>query len=94
MLGQPQLVSAEYGLQVTDVLEGTARKAGMRAGDVIVNVGSARTQSFEELQQALGASRGPTEISFVNGYSRKVEKLTVTPVDGKIGVAVVPVALR
>ena len=64
------------------------------AGDVIVLVGAARTQSFEELTRALGAARGPTEISFVNGFNQKVEKLTVRPVDGKIGVAVVPVALR
>jgi hypothetical protein len=89
--GQQQ--PSEWGLKVTDVYDGPAKTADLRAGDVILGLNQTRTQSFEELQQALATAKGPTEIVFINGESHKVEKLPITPTDGKIGVAVVPAAL-
>jgi hypothetical protein len=89
--GQQQ--PSEYGLKITDIYDGPAKTADLRAGDVILGLGETRTQSFEELQQALATAKGPTEIVFLNGESHKVEKLPITPTDGKIGVAVVPTAL-
>jgi len=83
------------GLRIDDVVPGgAAKKADLRRGDVIIGVGTTRTQSFEELQKALAANSGNLEIVFLNPESRKMEKASVTPVDGKIGVMVVPVMLR
>lgn len=88
-------VNAEYGLQIMEISDGgSAKKAQLRVGDVILSVDKTRTQSFEELQQALAAAKGQTDIVFLNGESKKVEKLPLTPVDGKIGVAVVPVRVQ
>ena len=81
----------EYGLQVSNVLDGAAKKANLQTGDIILGIGKTRTQSFEELQQALADSKGPTEVVFINHENKKVEKLAITPVDGKIGVAVDPI---
>lgn len=79
------------GLQVTEVIDNTAaKKAGLRAGDIITAVGATRVQTFDELRQALAQSKGEVELSFLEGSSHKAEKAKVTPRDGKIGVAVVP----
>ena len=87
----PATPQGEWGLKITDVLDGAAKKADLRPGDVILGVGTTRTQTFEELQQALAASNKPVDIVFINSESKKVEKLSVTPVNGKIGVAVISV---
>ena len=86
--------SSEWGLQITNLLDGSAKNAKLATGDIIIGVGQTRTQSFEDLQAALAANKGPVDIVFINAESRKVEKLPVTPVDGKIGVAVSPVTLN
>jgi hypothetical protein len=87
--------SGETGLQITEVLEGgTAKQADFRAGDVILGVGKNRTRTFEELKAALAASKDDVDIIFINGEDGKVEKLPVKPIEGKIGVAVVPVQLN
>jgi hypothetical protein len=86
--------SGESGLRITDIIDGgTAKTADLRAGDVILGVGKTRTRTFEELQKALAASKDEVDIVFINGENGKVEKLPVKPVDGKIGVAVVPIQL-
>ena len=92
-VGQP--TSAHYGLLIDDVVAGgAAKKADLRKGDVIIGVGTTRTQSFEDLQKALASNTGNLEVVFLNAENRKMEKAKVTPVDGKIGVAVVPITLR
>jgi len=90
---QPPVMN--WGLRIDEVVPGgAAKKADLRKGDVIIGVGTTRTQSFEELQKALSAGSGNLEVVFLNSENRKMEKARVTPVDGKIGVAVVPVSLR
>jgi len=83
----------QYGLQVTRVFEGGAKKADLRSGDVILGVGKTRVESFEALQAALVGAK-EVEIVFLNNESKKVEKLPVKVDDGKIGVEVVPVAMQ
>lgn len=84
----------ETGLKITELLVGPAKAANLRAGDIILGVGPTRTQTFEELQKALAASTDKTEIVFINGDDKKVEKIPLVPNNGKIGVAVVPVNLN
>lgn len=84
----------EWGLKVTQVMDGgAARKADLRAGDIILGVGQTRTQTLSELQQALASARGKVDLVFINQDNKKIEKIPVTPADGKIGVAVEPVDL-
>ena len=91
-ISQPS--TPQYGLFINEVLpNGVAKKADLRPGDIIVGVGTTRTQSFEELQKAVSAG-GNLEVVFLNHENRKMEKVKMTPVDGKIGVAVTAVTLR
>jgi len=84
----------EWGLKVTQVMEGgAAKKADLRPGDIILGIGQTRTQTLSELQQALASARGQAELVFINQDNKKIEKIPVTPTDGKIGVAVEPVDL-
>jgi membrane-associated protease RseP (regulator of RpoE activity) len=91
---KPPAAVGETGLRITDVLDGPAKKAELRAGDIILGIGETRTQTFEELQSALAASKGKVEVVFINGENKNVEKLPVTPVNNKLGIAVVPATVR
>jgi S1-C subfamily serine protease len=86
--------NSEVGLKIADLYDGAAKKAALREGDIIVAVGKARVRSFNELVLSLANVTGPVEVTYVAGSSGKVEKTIVTPVEGKIGVGVVPADLR
>lgn len=97
LIGSPELLpapSAETGLRIQDLYEGAARQAALRQGDIIVAVGNARVRTFNELAQTLASVKGPVEVTYLAGGTGKTEKAIVTPVDGKIGVGVVPVDLQ
>ncbi|MCE9531737.1 MAG: PDZ domain-containing protein [Planctomycetes bacterium] len=86
--------NAQMGLEITMVLDaGAAKKANLKAGDIITSVASIRTQTFEELQRALAAADSEVDLTFINASTKKADKTKITPKDGKIGVAVVPVNL-
>jgi len=88
-----EVASREQGLRITEVFDdGTAKMANLRAGDVILGVGQTRTPTFESLRLAL-LGNTETEIVFINRDNNKVEKMPVKVENGRIGVAVVPVAL-
>ncbi len=89
-----ELVGREYGLQITEVFDGGgAKSAQLRAGDIILGVGKTRTQSFEALQAAL-VGIADADIVFVNRDNNRVERMPVKVDNGKIGVAVIPVAMQ
>ncbi len=90
----PPLTGSESGLQITDLTDGPAKKAQLHVGDIILGIGQTRTQTFDQLQSALAAAKGQAEVVFINNESKNVEKLPVTPVDGKLGIAVVPAYVR
>ncbi len=88
IMPQPSFAN-ETGMRITQVLDaGTAKDADLRPGDVIVGIGKARIQNFQELQLALSLANGPVDVIFLNGESGQLERLPVTPDNGKIGVAV------
>jgi hypothetical protein len=89
----PQAVS-ETGLRITEVMDGPAKQADLRVGDIILGIGQTQTQTFEELQKALAAGKGKVDLVFINHETKNVEKLPVTPINNKLGVAVVPAAVR
>jgi hypothetical protein len=93
---QLQIIPAqpgENGLQITEVLDGPAKDADLRVGDIILGVGPNRTQNLEELTKAIAAASDNADIIFINGDSKRVERLPVTPRKGKIGVVVSPIKL-
>jgi C-terminal processing protease CtpA/Prc len=85
--------SNEWALKITKVMDGPAKKADLREGDVIMGVGQTRTQTLSELQQALASARGQVDIVFLNKESQKIEKVQVTPDNGKLGIEVFPAVL-
>jgi len=85
--------SAQYGLQITKVFDGGAKKADLQSGDVILGVGKTRIESFEALQAALVGAK-EVEVVFINHESKKVEKLPVKVDNGKLGIEVVPVVMQ
>lgn len=82
----------EWGMQITQVFDGTAKKANLRSGDIIVRVSDTRVQSFESLQTALAGNR-EVEISYIDGATKKTETKRVRVDDNKIGVEVKPVPI-
>ncbi|MCE9533071.1 MAG: PDZ domain-containing protein [Planctomycetes bacterium] len=86
-------VNAPTGMRITNVYEGSAKKVKLQEGDIITSVGSTQTQTFEELQRALAATNSEVEVAFIKGTTMKSERTRLTPVNGKIGVAVTPVYL-
>ena len=78
------------GMRISEVLEGAAKKANLHVGDIITAVGSTKTQTFDELQRALASSMGEVELTYMTPGSDKPEKTKITPMNGKIGVAVLP----
>lgn len=62
---------AEQGLLVTEVAEGTpAADAGLRAGDVIVQAGSRRVATLDELRMHLSSAGGRTLTVLRRGEER------------------------
>jgi len=86
--------ASEWALRIDKVMDGPAKKADLREGDVIMGVGQTRTQTLAELQQALAAARGQVDIVFLNKESQKIEKVQVTPDNGKLGIEVHPVDVQ
>lgn len=84
----------ETGMRITDLYEGAARQAALREGDIIVLVGEARVRNFDDLVAALARANGPVDVTYIAGGNNKLEKTTLTPVEGKIGVGVIPVSIR
>jgi hypothetical protein len=86
----------DAGLKIVDVLDNSAAKnADLRPGDIILGVGMTRTQSFEELRQAISAAQGQqVDIIFLNAETGKVERLPLTAADGKLGVSVQAIDLK
>ena len=89
-----EVVPTQSALRITDIYDGAAKRAALREGDVIVSVGKTRVQTFNELALTLANVTGPVEVTYLQAGTNKVEKTMVTPVDGKIGVGVVPVDVR
>lgn len=85
--------TTQYGLQITKIFDGAAKKANLKVGDVILGIGKSRVESFEALQTALVGAKD-VDIVFVNHENGQVEKLPVKVDNNKIGVEVEPVALR
>ena len=86
--------ASEWALRIDKVMDGPAKKADLREGDVIMGVGQTRTQTLSELQQALASARGQVDIVFLNKDSKKIEKVQVTPDNGRLGIEVHPVDVQ
>jgi len=85
-----QTASVEYGMLITDVVDGgAAAQADLRVNDIILSFAGTRVQSFEDLQAALATADGSTELVFFNSETKQIEKLYVTPNNSRLGIATV-----
>lgn len=83
----------EKGIKITELAEdGAAKKADLRVGDILVNMGGSRIQSHEQLVAALTKAKGAVEVVVIRGGKR--ETLSVTPVNAKIGITFDVVELK
>jgi len=81
------------GLKIITVVDsGAAGGAGLREGDIILKVGPQRVHNREELSSALATAKGPVDVVFYRDGEREV--LSVTPEDGKLGVAFEPAVVE
>ena len=77
-LGQALGVEGEHGVLVTQVIEGTpAQRAGIRAGDVILEVGGGGVDSPEELVKSLSSQDGSVDITLLRRGDRREIKATL-----------------
>ncbi len=60
----------------------------------VTKVGGVPVQSFEEIAQVLADSTFAVDVEFINGENNKLELLTMTPENGKIGIMTVAVELE
>lgn len=87
--------AAEWGLKITQLApDGPAAKAQLQVGHIIVMAGNQRTQSFEQLTGVLAQATEPIEVIIFLEDTRQLVKTVITPVGGKIGVAVEPVQIK
>ena len=85
----------EYGMKITQLApKGAAAAANLQVGHIIVSVGEERVRSFDELTAILAKAEGEVEFIVFVEETRQYAKTTVTPVNGKIGVATEPVVLK
>ncbi len=88
MLPAPALsarLEREIGLKITKVEDAGPAAAGLlRTGDIILGIGTTRTQSYDDaLRTALTPLNGDAEVVFINAESGKVEKLLIKIANGR-----------
>jgi S1-C subfamily serine protease len=89
-----QQTSKEFGLRITEIDPGPAQKAGLKVGDVIVAVGEFRVQSFEDLRQLVQSASGDLVVTYWNNAAGKLQTVTVSPVEKRIGISVVAIEIE
>lgn len=88
-LATPAVTATEWGLRITELREGPAKRAGFRVGDVILKIDDQRVQSFENLREILTTSnKQQVDIDFIDSEGRGLQRRRVAIENGKIGVVV------
>jgi len=81
-------------LQIVSLDSGTAAQAGLKVNDIILQVDSTRTRSFEDLRIALSASKGNSQFVVFNPETNNVGTVAVAVVDTRIGASVLEVPVQ
>ena len=82
------------GLKITRVIpETTAAQEGLREGDIIVGVDGNAVRSNADLDRRLARVGYVAGLEIIDGSSGRVNRVSVYPVAGRIGVAAEPVVL-
>jgi S1-C subfamily serine protease len=82
----PGIVGAEYGVLLTDVSQGPAANAGLQPDDIILSYNGQPTPSYEDLAAAVQSSGSQAEVSYISGDNGDQETVTLSGVNGRIGV--------
>jgi PDZ domain len=84
----------ETALRITEMSRGTAARAGIQVGDVILSVDGKRTSVYSDLVAAVGGGRATVQVTYLNADENRVETKAVAVVDGKIGVVIEEVPIQ
>jgi len=85
---------SQMAMQITALDRGGAGRAGILVGDIILGVDSKWVTSQAELDAALKASKGESDVVVYNADSGKAETRKVAVANGTIGVTVQPVVIQ
>jgi len=81
-----QVVIGGEGVKVVEVIAGSpAQQAGIRADDVIASIDGQQVETFEQLQQMIGA-KSEEEASIILHRGEEQIEVSLVPQQGKIGV--------
>jgi hypothetical protein len=78
--------AAEYGVVILELAKGPANSAGLEEGDIILAFNGRATPSFEALAAAVQASGTQARVLVLREESGKRETVTLTGINGRIGV--------
>jgi hypothetical protein len=79
---------AGFGMAIRELNAGTARKQGMKVGDIIMSVNGTSTPDFDSLRSALVQGGSRAEVDFINVDNGELERITLNPSGGAIGASV------
>jgi hypothetical protein len=79
---------ASFGMVVRELHAGTARKQGMKVGDIIMSINGTATPDYDALRSALVDSGSQAEVDFINVDNGELERITLSPTRGAIGASV------
>jgi hypothetical protein len=85
--GAPAPVPVEYGVLLTDVARGPAARAGLQPDDIILSFNGQATPSYEALADAVQQSGSEADVYYINADTGARETVTLTGVNGRIGVS-------
>jgi hypothetical protein len=75
-----------YGVMITQVYEGTARRQGLQRGDVIVGFNGMDTSTFEDLRAAVQASGPTATVTYLSRETGEARQVRLNPANGAIGI--------
>jgi hypothetical protein len=83
-----EVAEPNTGMEIRELFAGTARKQGMKVGDIIMAINGNATPDFDSLRSALVDSGSQAEVDFINVDNGELERIILYPAGAMIGATV------